>query len=296
MSNPNAADVVDAILKNAQRPKQSDILIEIAKRGVLFHNHEDVAFADITHNGHRETWPVRSAGFRRWLLHCYYQESKSAPNAEAVATALSVIEAEAAYRGDEHPVAVRIGGHGGKIYLDLCNKDWQGIEIDAAGWRLVDESPIRFIRSRGMLPLPLPVKKEKTGVKTLKGFINVKDDADFCLVVAWVVGAFRDHGPYAILAFIAQHGSAKSTSLKVLRALIDPNSADLRAPPKTADDLYITAARSHVVPIDNVSTLSEWLSDGLCRISTGMSYAKRMLYTDQDEILIYAVRPIALTA
>jgi hypothetical protein len=147
-----------------------------------------------------------------------------------------------------------------------------------------------------MLPLPMPVRNNKTSVTTLKEFINVKDDADFCLVVAWIIGAFRDHGPYAVLAFIAQHGSAKSTSLKILRALIDPHAAELRAPPKTADDLYITAARSHVIPIDNVSTLPEWLSDALCRIATGMSYAKRMLYTDQDEVLIYAVRPVALTS
>jgi len=265
---------------------------------VLFHDHEDVAFADIDRDGHRETWPVRSGGYRKLLLHCYYKENGGAPNNEAVATALGVIEAEATFRGDEHPVAVRIGGHDGKIYLDLCNKDWQSIEIDAHGWRVVDKSPIRFIRSRGMLPLPEPVREKKTkdGITALRNYINVKDDADFALVVAWVVGAFRDHGPYAVLVFIAQHGSAKSTSLKILRALIDPNSADLRAPPKTADDLYITAARSHVVPLDNVSSLPEWLSDALCRISTGMSYAKRMLFTDQDEILIYAVRPIALTS
>ena len=283
---------------DSARPKQSDILIQIAKRGALFHNHEDVAFADIECNGHRETWPVRSVGYRKWLLHCYYKENDSAPNNEAAASALNVIEAEATFRGDEHPVAVRIGGYDGKIYLDLCNKDWQAIEIDADGWRVVHKPPVRFIRSRGMLPLPIPTKKKKTkdGIRTLKQFINVKDDADFSLVVAWVLGAFRDRGPYPVLAFIAQHGSAKSTSLKVLRALIDPNAADLRAPPKTADDLYITAARSHVVPLDNVSSLPEWLSDALCRISTGMSYAKRMLFTDQDEVLIYAVRPIAITS
>jgi hypothetical protein len=281
-----------------RKPKQADILIAIAKRGRLFHNHEDVAFADIGTGGHRETWPVRSGGFRRWLLHCYYNEHDSAPNGEAVATAINVIEAEASYRGAKHPVAVRVGGHDGKIYLDLCNEEWQAIEIDGDGWRLIDESPIRFIRSRGMLPLPVPVRqgKAKDGIRALRRFINVKDDADFALVVAWVVAAFRDRGPYPVLAFIAQHGSAKSTSLKVLRALIDPNSADLRAPPRKADDLYITAARSHVVPLDNISSLPEWLSDALCRISTGMAYAKRMLYTDQDEVLIYAIRPTALTS
>jgi hypothetical protein len=237
-------------------------------------------------------------GFKRWLLYCYYNEHNSAPNNEAVATAIGVIEAEATYNGDEHPIAVRIGGHDGRIYVDLCDKDWRVVEIGADGWRVIDQSPIRFIRSRGMLPLPEPVRKKSAGdgIKALQPFINVKDDADFALVVAWVLGAFRDHGPYTILAFISQFGSAKSTALKILRALIDPNSADLRAPPKAADDLYITAARSHVVPIDNVSSLPDWLSDALCRISTGMAYAKRLLFTDQDEILIYAVRPIALTS
>jgi hypothetical protein len=74
-----------------------------------------------------------------------------------------------------------------------------------------------------MLPLPAPSKSKETkdGIKALKAFINVKDDADFSLIIAWVVGAFRGHGPYAVLAFIAQHGSAKSTSLKILLALID---------------------------------------------------------------------------
>jgi hypothetical protein len=289
-------EFVDAAIANGAQLKQADLLIQIAQRGVLFHNHEGVAFADIANKGHRETWPIRSAGFRSWLLHCYYDEHNSAPNAEAVKNALGVIEAVAVYRGDEHPVAVRVGGHAGRIYLDLCNDRWQAAEVDADGWRVVDEPPIRFIRSRGMLPLPKPARKKKTknGIRALRKFINVKDDADFALVVAWELAAFRDHGPYPVLALIAQHGSAKSTTLKILRALLDQNSADLR--PRNADDLYITAARSHVVPIDNVSSLSEWLSDALCRISTGMSYAKRMLWTDQDEIVIYAVRPIALTS
>jgi hypothetical protein len=289
-------EFVDAAIANGAQLKQADLLIQIAQRGVLFHNHEGVAFADIANKGHRETWPIRSAGFRSWLLHCYYDEHNSAPNAEAVKNALGVIEAVAVYRGDEHPVAVRVGGHAGRIYLDLCNERWQAAEVDADGWRVVDEPPIRFIRSRGMLPLPKPARKKKTknGIRALRKFINVKDDADFALVVAWELAAFRDHGPYPVLALIAQHGSAKSTTLKILRALLDQNSADLR--PRNADDLYITAARSHVVPIDNVSSLSEWLSDALCRISTGMSYAKRMLWTDQDEIVIYAVRPIALTS
>ena len=96
-----------------------------------------------------------------------------------------MVEAVATFRGVEHPVAVRVGGHDGRIYLDLCNDRWQAIEVD--GWRVVDEPPIRFIRSRGMLPLPEPAKRKKTkdGIRALRKFVNVKDDVDFALVVAW---------------------------------------------------------------------------------------------------------------
>jgi hypothetical protein len=99
-----------------------------------------------------------------------------------------------------------------------------------------------------------------------------------------------------VLALIGHHGSAKSTTLKVLRALIDPNSGDLRAAPRNPDDLYIAAARSHIILLDNISSIPDWLSDALCRIATGMSYTKRMLFTDQDEVLISATRPQAITS
>ena len=42
------------------------------------------------------------------------------------------------------------------MYLDLTNAPWQVIEIDAAGWRVVSDPPVRFKRAKGMLPLPRP--------------------------------------------------------------------------------------------------------------------------------------------
>jgi hypothetical protein len=300
-------ELLDALVQ--ERRKQADVLVVIAKRGKLFHTPDGIAYADISHKGHRETWAARSPGYRKYLVHCFYDETKSAPNKDAVSTALGVIEAEAVFNGEEHPVAIRVGGHGSRIYLDLCNDNWQVIEIDADGWRTIDESPIRFIRTNGMLPLPLPIARGGTrdGVEALRKFVNIKgrdpnklaiedDDADFVLVKAWLLAAFRPTGPYPLLALIGQHGSAKSTTLRILRALIDPNSHDLRAPPRNPDDLYIAAAHSHLVPIDNVSSITDWLSDALCRIATGMSYAKRMLFTDQDEVLIRAMRPQAITS
>ena len=151
---------------------------------------------------------------------------------------------------------------------------------------------VRFVRPKGMLPLPLPVRGGSIG--KLRDFINVRADEDFILVVAWLLSAMRDHGPYPVLTAIGEQGSAKSTLIEVLRSLVDPNVAPLRSPPRDDRDLFIAASNAHVLAYDNLSGLPSWLSDGLARISTGAAHATRQLYADQDEILMKAEKPIAL--
>jgi hypothetical protein len=88
--------------------------------------------------------------------------------------------------------------------------------------------------------------------------------------------------------------SAKSTFSTILRALVDPNTAPLRALPREDRDLFIAASNGHVLIFDNVSGLPFWISDTLCRLATGGGFAVRQLYTDQDEILFDACRPMIL--
>ena len=80
----------------------------------------------------------------------------------------------------------------------------------------------------------------------------------------------------------------------MLRALLDPNTAPLRALPREDRDLFIAANNGHLLAFDNVSGLPPWISDTLCRLATGGGFAVRQLYTDQDEVLFKAARPIIL--
>jgi len=50
----------------------------------------------------------------------------------------------------------------------------------------------------------------------------------------------------------------------------------------------------HVLAYDNLSGLPSWLSDALCRLASGGSFAIRRLYTDCDEVLFQAARPAVL--
>jgi hypothetical protein len=273
-------------------PSQADILIGLAADVGLLHAPNGTGYADLEINGHRETWPIRSKGFRRWLARRYFGATDGAPSSEALQSALNVIEARAHFDAPQADVRIRVAGYDGKLYLDLADDAWRAVEIDEAGWRIIDEPPVRFRRAAGMQPLPAPV----TGgfVETLRSFLNVSSDNDFVLVVAWALAVLRDKGPYPVIVLSGEQGSAKSTFSAILRALLDPNSAPLRALPREDRDLFIAATNGHVLTFDNVSGLPAWISDTLCRLATGGGFAVRQLYTDQDEVLFDASRPVVL--
>jgi hypothetical protein len=70
--------------------------------------------------------------------------------------------------------------------------------------------------------------------------------------------------------------------------------APVRALPRNERELFIAASNSHVLAFDNLSGLPPWLSDTLCRLTSGGAFSTRRLFTDQDEILFTAARPIIL--
>ena len=245
-------------------------------------------------NGHRETWPVRTKGFKRLLARQFYEATGGAPSSEALQSTLNVVEAKAHFDAPERPVYIRVGEIDGNLYLDLGDEAWRAIEITTTGWRVVENPPVRFRRPAGMQPLPIPAPGGS--VESLRSFLNVQSDADFVLVVAWALAVLRNRGPYPVIVLSGEQGSAKSTFSAILRSLLDPNTAPLRALPREDRDLFIAASNGHVLAFDNVSGLPSWTSDTVCRLATGGGFAVRQLYTDQDEVLFDAARPVILNS
>ncbi len=161
-----------------------------------------------------------------------------------------------------------------------------------SGWRIADDVPVRFRRPAGMLALPLPARGGS--IEALAPFLNLPNRDDFVLVVAWLLGALRAGGPYPLLAISGEQGSAKTVLSKLLRALVDPSVAPVRALPREDRELFIAANNGHVLAFDNLTRLPPWLSDTLCRLASGGAFAVRRLYTDQDEVLFAAARPVVL--
>src|SRR6516162_2685415 len=258
----------------------------------LLHDPSSTAFADLTIDGHRETWPIRSRQFRHWLRRRYFEETGSAASAETVRSALDLLEARAQFDAPERMVHIRVAEYDDRIYLDLADTDWRAVQIGPDGWQVVASPPVRFRRAAGMLPLPIP--QRGGSIEALAAFLNLPAQDEFVLMVAWLLAALQQGGPYPLLVIAGEQGSAKTMLTKILRALIDPNAAPTRAPPREERDLMIAANNGHILAFDNLSSLPSWLSDALCRLASGGSFATRQLYTDCDEVLFQAARPAIL--
>jgi hypothetical protein len=280
-----------ATAQSPPRPSQATVLVELAAKTVFFHDPEGVPYATLTVNGHREHWPIRSRAFRDWLCRGFWQARRKAPSSQALTDALGVIDGQARYEGPQYPVSLRVARQKERCYLDLCAPDWRCVEIDATGWRIIPDPPVRFIRRPGMLALPVP--RPGGDLAQLGDFLNVTPQQR-PLIFAWLVQALQDRGPYPVLIIQGEQGTAKSWLARCLRALIDPSVAALRTTPREERDLLIAASNSHVIALDNLSGIAPWLSDALCRLATGGGFSTRQLYTDTEEVFIQVQRPILL--
>jgi hypothetical protein len=267
-------------------------LLRLAAVATLFHDRTGRTYAAAPIDGHVEVHEIRSTGFRRWLKRLFYLEAGRPPAAQALQDALGVLDARAMHDGPEEEVFVRVAGRGDRIYIDLGDANWRAVEVDAADWRIVAAPPVRFRRANGMRPLPEPARGGT--LDRLKDFVNV-EDGELVLLIAWLVAAMRPSGPYPVLVLTGEQGSAKSTLARLARLLLDPHVSPLRSEPKEPRDLMIGAVNGWVIALDNVSAISSWLSDALCRLSTGGGLATRSLYTNDEETFLDAMRAAVLT-
>jgi hypothetical protein len=270
------------------------MLVNLAGDAELWHtpgSWDADGYATIPVNDHGEHWPISSKAFRRWLGKRYYDAFGKVPNAQAMQDALNVLAGKAVHDGREHSIYLRVAELENRIYLDLCDGQWRAIEIDGDGWRVLDRPPVRFRRAKAMLPLPVPTTEGS--IAELRQFLTVCEK-DWPLVLGWLVAAMRPTGPYPVLCLHGEQGSGKSTQARVLRSLIDPNSSPVRAEPRNAQDLAIAANNGHVIALDNLSWVPPWLSDALCRLSTGGGFFTRTLYENDAETIFDGQRPIVV--
>ncbi len=232
----------------------ADILVNFALSGAeLFFSSDGKPFADVLVHECRHTWPLHDDEFDDWLTHRFFTETRRAPGSGPLKQAIRTLSAYAKFEsGLQHDVYLRVAELGGKIYIDIGDPKWSVIEIDASGWRMIKNSPVRFRRTQGMQALPLPA--HGGSIEQLRPLINLGDD-DFVLFISWVLDALCPGRPHPVLYLAGAEGGAKSTAAKIARGLVDPNTIPLRSLPSSVRELFVCVDNSTVLSFDNVGAI-----------------------------------------
>jgi hypothetical protein len=225
------------------------------------------------------------------LASLYFDEHTGAAGSSAIEDALAVLRGQA-MKTEPRELAIRYARHGDAVVVDLGRVDGKAVEIDAAGWRVVDRSPVLFERTELVGELPIPV--EGGSVEDLRGLLNIGDD-DFDVLVGWIVAAMLPEIAHPILMLGGGQGTGKTTAARMIVGVLDASEAPTRTQPRDVETFALTVAASWTTVFDNVSKIPEWWSDALCKTVTGDAFTKRKLYADRELSVVSFRRPVAIT-
>ena len=279
--------------KDAAELPQKKVLLNLTSGQYFFSDEHDRPYVQIDVKEHYEIWPLDGSRFKSWLAHLFYKNTGAAASASIRTDVLAVLTGRALFDGACHELAVRLArGSEGELWYDLTDAEWRAIRIDGSGYEIVDSPPLLFRRYKHQKP---QIEPEPGGsLRDLLLFLNLASPEDEILVLVWLIAAFIPDIPRAILVLWGAQGSAKSTLIWLLRAIIDPSSVPTPLLPRGSGELAQVLDHNALVCLDNLSSLNPQMSDTLCRAVTGDGFSKRKLYSDDDDILYHFRRPIVL--
>ncbi|MFT8391466.1 MAG: hypothetical protein ABF586_10360 [Sporolactobacillus sp.] len=278
-----------------EKMSQADELMMIGSDVTYYYDQETgTTYASFEKQGHVETWKLKEKQFKGWLRNQYRQRFGKTVRTEAIKQALLSIDAEAMC--DEkathfHPY-FRVAKVNDSFFYDLANTQWTNVKISAIGCSFNHEKSPIFYRVNALKEQPDP---DFSGdVKLLLKHIHLKTESDQILLLSYLITCFIPDIPHVVLVLSGEKGAAKSTTLRMLKRVVDPSKNDLLVMPKSRDDMAVTLTQNYMVCFDNLETLTKEQSNLLCMASTGGGFSKRRLYTDADNIVLNVKRCVAL--
>jgi hypothetical protein len=268
----------------------AELIEMVTIKGTLsFDSKADKAFVSVLVNGVMNTLSIGSKSFTDWLSFSYYSDTGKSPSESAIKQANFALSGVAKFDGTQDQIYLRVADKNNGHYIFIGDDDRQVIEVLPTGWRVINESPIKFWMPSAMQALPIPI--QGGDLNLLWDYVNIPEQ-DQLLVLAWILESFRANTPFPILALNGTQGSAKSSTQDKIRQLIDNNSVNLRCAPKTVEDVFVSAGCGWLVSYENLSHISPAMQDAFCTLATGGGFAARKLYTNNEENIIDVKRPI----
>ena len=238
--------------------------------------------------------PMNSKQFKR-LVNGWVIEQLGRPvSPTTISDAIRNVEGLKEGKVKKINLSTRVAKTDSAIFYDLG--EYKCVKIDTTNGNVeIIQSPPLFYIFPHQLPQCVPnLDAEPKELFKLFELINIKDEPNQLLLIAYILFSFIPHLPYPILILFGSQGTGKTTTARILKSIIDPSSVDILTF-KGFEDFYVNLLHHHLVVLDNLTSVSPALADELCRVATGGGIAKRQLYTDADMVFYSYKRPQILT-
>jgi hypothetical protein len=224
----------------------------------------------------------------RPLTKLLYKHEEKAPSNDGLIGARRVLDMLAHASGDVRELHTRAAFHEGAVFYELA--PGRVVRVDEKDWEIDHNPPVYFRAVKNLKPLPDPVKGG--ALEDIATWLNLKSEKDRRLFLAHITLTTLPHVQRYILQTTGVMGSGKSTASRVVKRLLDPTANEAVTIDKR--DFLQKAAHCYVLVLDNQNYFPEWFQDTLCRLVTGESDSKRVLYTDEDDLIWSMVRAVVL--
>lgn len=270
--------------ESKEKRTQSSALLNFFKEenAELFLNEEHEPYVEITVGSNKKILQLDSKDFSVWLQHIYYKRTGRTMLQNNLNQVITTLIGEAKF-GDTPCVKLnnRVAEYENSFWYDLASNSYSAVKTSKDGWSVETSSPKLFYRYRHQKEQVIP----KTGgnINNLFKYINLKEYKT--LFICWLVSCYVPDIPHPMPIIHGEKGAAKSTACVLLKRLIDPSAVETLGLNKDEKSLILNLKKHYYLPFDNVSSISNDMSDTLCRAITGGALQQRKLFTDSEDCI-----------
>lgn len=261
----------------------NEVIDQIINDYDIFYGKDNIVYISIPYNDSekKRIVPIDSCHFKDFILLKYRDAHKPLSTKNFITTCRDYISAYARNNTEQEEIFRRVGMRNKAIYVNNVGVG-KTYRISKHYIKPVTNPKCRLYQDYSSLPLPIP-NLDKFSIEPLWNLVNITDQYQKKLLLVWILNSFYTITNYPILVFYGEKGTAKSTSQKYLKNLIDPSTASQKALSRSIDDMAVNAANCHVLEYNNVLKLSKQMQNDMCMISTGGTFTNRKKYSDRDE-------------
>lgn len=262
-----------------------DIIMMLEKDVEIFRSDEGEAYVKLNSS----PVAVESDDFESFFRqYCYTRLDKIIPSSTASAQAQAHLKM-LALNSNHRTLCRRITIRKGNVYYDLGLDKNRYLKISKAQVGVVETTRLLFLRNSVFLPQVEPdLTGQPEGILSLidKHF-HIKQESDKIILATFLIGCFfTSKVSTPILQVYGEKGSGKTLFIEHILSLLNPTSAGGYSLPRKADDVAIVLSSDYMVIFDNVSWISNEISDLFCRNCTGGTQVKRRFFTDNSQRLL----------